>query len=320
MNLITPATTQEIIAKDYTFFLAGSIEKNQSENWRKYFIDQFTNEAVNIVNPELQNGYEQNLTAATNWELDWLNHSDYIVVYLGADSKSGTSLIELGLYAKKHKVLVYCEPGFWKKDYLEALCQKYNIVQFTSFDALIAYAKGKIAFGRKSISVFGGGGGAVTPEYTETVEIGKLCAKYGYNVITGGYGGIMEAGPKGAKAHSGPSTGILCRQVNNKPGNDYLTEKKITDNLYDRLELLIKYSNLFIIQRGGIGTLAEVFLALDVLRKRPEIKTPKVVFYGKYWQSHIDIINQLVPPHEQFLYTVETELAGLENRIKTLIY
>lgn len=119
-------------------------------------------------------------------------------------------------------------------------------------------------------------------EYLETVKIGEMLAEREWKVKNGGYRGMMEAVSKGVHNKGGHVTGYTCLSFGSPKGNKYLSETVPCKDLYERLECLITGTNLFVIQRGGIGTLAEVFIALDLIRKMKENK-PTVVFFGTIW-------------------------------------
>ncbi len=96
--------------------------------------------------------------------------------------------------------------------------------------------------------------------YTEGVELGKFLAQKGYVIKCGGYGGLMEAISKGAKEAGGKIIGIALEQFDQElERNQFLDEVIIAKNLYERLKLLIENSELFVIQKGSIGTLCELF-------------------------------------------------------------
>ena len=132
----------------------------------------------------------------------------------------------------------------------------------------------------KVAAVFGGGARVTdTKEYLDTVAIGRILAENGYWVKCGGYYGIMEAVSKGVSEVGGTVSGITCKTFPSAVGNKYLTETIVADDIYDRLRYLINGTQLFIVQRGGLGTLSELFLALDIIRKIKKDK-PKVILVG----------------------------------------
>lgn len=122
-------------------------------------------------------------------------------------------------------------------------------------------------------------------EYEESVLIGELLAKKGFIVKNGGYRGLMEAVSKGAYQQGGIVLGYTCKSFGNTEGNVYLTENIICENLFERLEKLISDTDVFIIQKGGIGTLSELFVTLDSIRKLSKKERPKIYLLGKHWEK-----------------------------------
>ncbi len=98
--------------------------------------------------------------------------------------------------------------------------------------------------------------------YEEGVELGRFLAEMGYIVKCGGYQGLMEAVSKGVREAGGEVIGIRLEAFENlRQDNPYLTKKIIAKDLFERLRLLMKDSDLFVVQQGSIGTLNELFLA-----------------------------------------------------------
>lgn len=152
-------------------------------------------------------------------------------------------------------------------------------------------------------SVFGGARKDTnSKEYLDTVLIGNLLALKGYKVKSGGYYGIMEAISKGVSEMGGESIGHTCKVFPTTKGNSYLTKTEPADDIYDRLRMLIEKTDIFIIQKGGIGTLTELFLTLDVVRKMKE--KPKIILVGDFWNEIMKPISGLFNPGDESLYTI----------------
>ncbi|MRJ06853.1 MAG: lysine decarboxylase [Epsilonproteobacteria bacterium] len=96
--------------------------------------------------------------------------------------------------------------------------------------------------------------------YNEGVELGKFLAHKGYIVKCGGYGGMMEAVSRGVYEAGGRVIGIGILPFEGRPENPYLTEKIVVGDIFERLRLLTADSELFVVQRGSIGTLNELFM------------------------------------------------------------
>ena len=113
---------------------------------------------------------------------------------------------------------------------------------------------------------------------------GALAAQNGYDVMTGGGPGIMEAGNRGAYEAGGTSIAIPIRlpfEPETK-GNGYATLTIPQRNFYTRMQMLkmVGADGAFVVERGGIGTGAEV---LDTLTQIQTEKMPQapVYFMGK---------------------------------------
>ena len=97
--------------------------------------------------------------------------------------------------------------------------------------------------------------------YEEGVELGKFLASRGYIVKCGGYGGLMEAVSKGVREAGGEVIGITLKYFDEiRPKNPYLSKRIQAKDLFERLKLLIEGSELFVVQKGSIGTLNELFM------------------------------------------------------------
>ncbi len=123
-------------------------------------------------------------------------------------------------------------------------------------------------------------------EYREGIALGRFLARLGYGVKCGGYGGLMEAVSKGVFEARGECIGIGLRDFEPlRAQNPYLTKKIVANSLYERLELLIEGSELFIAQKGSIGTLNEIFMvaALKYGGLKPHIR---IVLLGKEYREY----------------------------------
>lgn len=159
----------------------------------------------------------------------------------------------------------------------------------------------------KYATFFGGAINTISQEYHESVEIGEMLAKKGYTVKCGGYGGLMKAVCLGVSNQKGYSIGITCATFPTSTGNKYLTETIVAEDLFQRLKFLFEQSELFIFQKGGIGTLSELTLLLDFCRKKKREEQPTIVVIGKHWKETVDnLVCQILNAEEvvklEFMY------------------
>lgn len=120
-------------------------------------------------------------------------------------------------------------------------------------------------------------------EYETAYEIGKLLAKKGFDVNTGGYAGIMEAVSKGVTENGGKAVGITLNYVKTKP-NKFLTEVISCNTLFERITKLIELGDAYIILQGGTGTLLELAAVWESLNKN--LMNPKpVACHSQMWRE-----------------------------------
>jgi hypothetical protein len=147
MKVIKPPHSIVKNAKQDTtkIFLAGTIEMGNSEDWQTKVAKALSDDSYTILNPrreEWDASWEERIEnpqfyQQVNWELDALNKSDIIILYLLPDSKSPISLLELGLYASSGKLLVCCPEGFWRKGNVEIVCERFNIPLYENIGNLL---------------------------------------------------------------------------------------------------------------------------------------------------------------------------------------
>ena len=172
-----------------------------------------------------------------------------------------------------------------------------------------------------NITVFGSGNITdANPLYRDAVSFGEIAAKNGFNIVSGGYGGIMEAVSKGAYESGGKTTGITVRIWNRNP-NSYLTEIIQTDSLFERLLRLIDYGDIYLFLEGGTGTLLELASIMELISKGSISETKPVIFHGKYWKPVIDLIKnepsirKLISEEKIFYIQRPEELIEITNNI-----
>ncbi len=127
------------------------------------------------------------------------------------------------------------------------------------------------------------------PLYESGVRCGRLLAEAGFQVATGGYGGLMEAVSRGAADAGGHVIGVTAPELfPGRPGaNSWTHVEKPRPTLPLRLSELLDGSIATIALPGSIGTLTELLVAwnasfieaLNQQRPRP------VIAVGESWAS-----------------------------------
>lgn len=150
---------------------------------------------------------------------------------------------------------------------------------------------------RKKIAVFGSAvTGRDSAAYARAVAIGKIIATAGFDVLCGGYGGIMEAVCRGCAEHGGRCYGIGLT-VFTRPPNSSITKMVKVKTLGERLDYFNDHADCFLALTGGIGTLTEVMFFLDNAKIGLTRKTP-IILYGRQWPALLALMHKkfVVPP------------------------
>jgi len=159
----------------------------------------------------------------------------------------------------------------------------------------------------QAITVFGGS--RVEPdsdEYGAARLLGQRLAEAGFEVVTGGYNGVMEAVSRGAKEHGGRVVGVtvevIARNFERVP-NAFLDQEVRTAALLERIDKLVELGAGYVALPGGAGTLAELSIVwnlalLGALHGKP------LVVVGRGWQR---VLQTMVDE----LHTIEADLRFL---------
>ena len=150
---------------------------------------------------------------------------------------------------------------------------------------------------RKGVALFGSARTSPDdPFYEVAQETARLFAKKGFDVITGGGPGIMEAANKGATLAGGKSIGCNIQLPFEQKPNPYATTLVDFRYFFVRKTMFIKYSVAFVVFPGGFGTLDELFEALTLIQTGKIHRFPVVLVGRKYWQGLVDWLRERVLP------------------------
>ena len=158
--------------------------------------------------------------------------------------------------------------------------------------------------------------------YTQAKQVGRLLAKAGFAICTGGYSGTMEAASRGAHEQGGRVIGITMKQFKSEP-NRYLTEKVPSEHFYERLQHLIMASVGYIAIRGGMGTVTEISLVWNKLQTRVLDPRP-LVLLGECWPPLIEEFQRQLAVNEtdvsllDFAMTPEAAVAIVIEKSKAV--
>lgn len=129
-----------------------------------------------------------------------------------------------------------------------------------------------------------------SPAYKATLNMARLLVKNGFNVISGGGPGIMEAANKGAAEAGGKSVGLHIHLPEEQKANKYANIRLEFRYFFIRKVMFVKYAVAYVIMPGGFGTLDELFEALTLIQTKRIRSFPVILIGSEYWKGLLDWI------------------------------
>ncbi len=161
------------------------------------------------------------------------------------------------------------------------------------------------------VSIFGSSrAGETSKAYEKATLIAKKLAENGFNIITGGGPGIMEAANKGAKEGGGKSIGLNIRLPLEQASNPYADLQLDFKYFFVRKVMFIKYAQAYVAMPGGFGTLDEIFEAMCLTQTKRIKPFPVILVGSDYWsglrewiQTNLLALN-MISPEDMDLVTI----------------
>jgi hypothetical protein len=146
------------------------------------------------------------------------------------------------------------------------------------------------------------------PWYIAAFEVARVLAQEGYVIVNGGGPGIMDASTQGAEAVGGATIAVTFapQEARSFEGRylrnlDVVDEEIVTNDYIRRMFALIEHSDIFVLFKGGSGTLSE-FGAVWVLANIYFGHHKPFILYGEHWWEIIDVIHKNMNISEQEMH------------------
>jgi uncharacterized protein (TIGR00730 family) len=177
-----------------------------------------------------------------------------------------------------------------------------------------------------AVSIFGSA--RTTPDspvYQQAVDIAGRFVKEGFAVITGGGGGIMEAGNKGAAEAEGTSVGLNIQLPFEQAPNPFANVQLDFRYFFIRKLMFVKFAAAYVAMPGGFGTLDELFEVVTLIQTHRIKPFPIICVGSEFWGGILDwvkdrmLTNELISPEDLDIMTVLDDPAEVVDAVKKVV-
>jgi len=175
----------------------------------------------------------------------------------------------------------------------------------------------------KSICVYCGSSINVDDDFKEAAaEMGRILAENNIRLVYGGgKAGLMGIIADAVMTHGGEVVGIIPSHIADREiQHTGLTELHVVDSMHERKQMMVDYSDAFVVLPGGIGTLDET-CEIMTWRQLGIHDMPVVIVDLKgYWTPFLSMLDHIVQQgfmredDKKIAVTVET----VQEVLKTL--
>jgi uncharacterized protein (TIGR00730 family) len=138
---------------------------------------------------------------------------------------------------------------------------------------------------------------ALVPYYEEARKLAALVSTTcqtnhdcEYVIVTGGGGGIMEAGNRGAKESNCKSISLNIELPFEQEANPYVTPELNFEFHYFHMRKMhfLQRAKAVVIFPGGFGTFDELFESLTLIQTKKIDPMPVILFDSKHWKKMVN--------------------------------
>ncbi len=169
------------------------------------------------------------------------------------------------------------------------------------------------------VTVFGGSQAEEgSRDYVQAYDLGKLLARRGHTVLTGGYMGTMEAVSRGAHEMGGDVIGVTCAEIEHWRAigaNQWVKVELRKETLIERLQALIEGCDAAISLPGGPGTMAEILLMWNLIIIGSQ-EQKRLIVTGEGWRN---VFNQLFLDMARYIPPMQRELLSFAPDVNAAV-
>lgn len=149
------------------------------------------------------------------------------------------------------------------------------------------------------------------PYYQQARELSAQLGKEGFVPVTGGGGGIMEAGNRGAYEEGADTYGFNISLPHEQVLNPYTTGDMAFHYFFARKVILAYGAEAYVIFPGGFGTLDEFFEIATLIQTKKMPQAPIILMGESFWKpldafikQQLLVENQAIDEGDENLYKI----------------
>lgn len=131
--------------RKFSVFTAGSIEMGKAVQWQSQMATMLSPLPITVNNPRrghwdptvTPEAKDEAFRQQVEWELSALEQADVICFFFDVNTMSPVTLLELGIWAASDKVVVCCDPKYWRSGNVHIVCDRYDIPVVNTFAELV---------------------------------------------------------------------------------------------------------------------------------------------------------------------------------------
>jgi len=124
--------------------------------------------------------------------------------------------------------------------------------------------------------------------YKQVFELAKAVGEQGFDIITGGGPGLMDAASAGHEAgdpkDKSDSIGLAIKLPHEQHDNKHLDLTKHFSKFSSRLDNFMALSSVAVVTPGGVGSCLEFFYTWQLIQVK-HINPIPIILVGKMWQK-----------------------------------
>lgn len=158
------------------------------------------------------------------------------------------------------------------------------------------------------------------PAYQKAREVAAALSNEGYAIVTGGGGGIMEAGNRGAAEAGGHSIGLNIQLPHEQTLNGFATESMPFRYFFARKVALVINARAYVYFPGGFGTLDELFEVVTLMQTKKMPLAPIILVGNDFWSGLDEFIKahllegaHTISPGDENIYTITEDIELIKS-------